>query len=403
MRKFAACFLIVVVLMSLFVSFGCGKQKAVPGEQTLKIGALLSLTGPGSFWGIAWQDAINMAVDEINSAGGFTVGGTTYKLDVVYYDDKYTATEAVAGITKFIEEDNVKYVIGPLGSAAMIAIAPIAEQNNVLILGAGSTPDRLGPDKPHIFAMDATAKEMQPAIDEWVTENYPEAKTWYGIVPNNETGWSDIQVCGPRIEALGWQILGWELYDPATTDFYPSLTKIMAKNPDMIDVGASIPGSMSLIWKQLGELGYQGLKLSFSGMSPQALLTAAGTDGVENGIMGWFDFNGQYILDTEKEFMTKIAAYTGKQPGVDFDALSAIWTYDSVEILVEAMKGAQSLDPTVLADYIPDMQYQAPNGLVTFGGEKTFGIKHMAIQDIMVGYWENGEYHNAERVHPEIP
>ena len=400
--SWAMVLLLVVALV--LASVGCGKEEQREGG-ILKIGALLSLTGPGAFAGLAFQASVDMAVSEVNANGGLTVGDVKYDtIKVVYYDDKYSAAEAVTGIKKLVEVDGVRHVIGPVGSPSMMSIADIVEANKVLVLGAGSIPERIGPSKPHIFAMFPSAKEMQPAVTQWVTESHPEANSWYGIVPNNDTGWSDITVCLPRLKAAGWTILGWELYDPTTTDFYPMLTKIMAKNPDMIDVGSSSPGAMSLIWKQLGELGYDGLKLSFSGLSPQALLKTAGPEGVREGVMSWFDYEGDKILDTEREFVSRLATFSGRTPGLDFDAFSAMGAYDATLILFDAMIKAETTDPTKLAAYIQDMEYEAVDGVVTFGGVKTFGIKRMVQKDIMVGYWDgDAVYHNAQRIHVDIP
>ena len=394
--------LLLSVLVCMCVLTGCGE--AEPEGRTLKIGALLSLTGAASYWGMGWKYGIEMAVEEINEQGGITVDGKTYELEVIYYDDKYSATDAVTGINKLVFVDDVKFVIGPLGSPAMIAIASITEEEEVLVLGAGSAPERLGPDKPHMFAINMTGKEFQPAVHAWVKEQYPELKTWYGIVPDNEVGWSDVDVFTPRIEALGWEILGWELYDPATTDFYPLLTKIMAEDPDMIDTCTSLPSSFCLIWKQLYELGYEGLTMaSGGGTAPSQVLEIAGAEAVEGNIMAWIDYQQDYlILESEKEFRDRAIAEYGST-GYDIPrVVEGGW--DPVMLLVEAIKGAGTVEDTdAIADYLEDIELELPDGVKNFGGEETFGIKRMIQGDVMVGQWQNGEYHHLARVHPEVP
>lgn len=415
--RFRKAMILLLVLGLVSALAGCGENgeptngngtngngtNGEPTEEVLKIGALLSLTGPASYWGLGWKYGIEIAVEELNEQGGITVDGTTYTFEVVFFDDKYSATEAVTGINKLISVDNVKFVIGPLGSPAMIAIAPITEEAGVLVLGAGSAPERLGPDKPHMFSINMTGKEMQPAVHQWVVDIYPDLNTWYGIVPDNEVGHSDKTVIDPRIKEHGWTVLGWEFYDPSATDFYPLLTKMLAKNPDMIDTVTSSPGIAALIWKQLHELGYEGLKLSCAPIAPAQLLEVAGAEAAEGGITATFDYEQDYlILPAEKEFREKAVARYGAT-GYDISRIVE-GGWDPVMLLVEAMKGAGTVEDTdAIADYLADIELDLPDGTKSFGGEETFGIKRMICGDVMVGQWIDGEYRHLARVTPEIP
>ncbi len=397
-----AILLALAVLVALPTVPGCGDSEPGAGG-TIKIGALLSLTGGAAYWGVGWKNGIEMAVEDVNANDGFVVGDKRYTLEVVYYDDKYSATDAVAGINKLISVDNVKFVIGPLGSPSMLAIAPITEEEKVLVLGAGSSADRLGPSKPLTFSINMTGKEMQPAVHQYVRENYPTLKTWYGIVPDNEVGHSDQAIIGPRIEAAGWTVLGWEFYDPATTDFYPLLTKIMAKNPDMIDTVTSSPGPVALVWKQLHELGYGGLKLSCAPVAPAQLLTVASAAAAEGGITATFDYEQEYlILASEADLRAKAVARYGAT-GYDISRV-AEGGWDPVQLLVAGMKAAGTVEDTeAVAEAIADLTIDLPDGKKSFGGEQTFGIKRMIQGEVMVGVWEGGAYHHKERIRVTIP
>jgi len=397
-RKLTPLFFIPILLCASIL-ICCGGS----GPTTLKIGAILSLTGPASIWGLGWQNGIELAVAELNGQGGVTVDGQTHPIEVIYYDDHYDPTEATTAINKLISEDQVKFVIGPMSADAMIAVAPIIEEAQLPVLGGGSAPATLGPDKPHMFAILPSARETQPAVHVWVLQSYPDAKTWYGIVPDNATGRSDRETITPIIEGLGWQILGWELYDPATTDFTPLLTTIMAQNPDMIDTCSSPPGQFSIIWKQLYELGYRGLKLACaSGEEPSELLAQIGASAAEGGIMSWFDYSGNEILPGELTFRDKCVTRFGST-GYDISsALRGGW--DAVMLLVEAMKEARTIEDTsAVTDCLADIQVSLPDGVAKFGGTQTYGIKRMLIKDVMVGQWRGGQYHNEMRITSIVP
>ncbi|MCO5121641.1 MAG: ABC transporter substrate-binding protein, partial [Burkholderiaceae bacterium] len=85
-------------------------------QETLKIGALVTLSGGGAAWGQGMQHAAELAADDVNAQGGLEVAGKRYKVEVIPYDDKYQANEAVTVANRLVFEDKVKYIIGPVGS-----------------------------------------------------------------------------------------------------------------------------------------------------------------------------------------------------------------------------------------------------------------------------------------------
>src|SRR3546814_4260618 len=94
---------------------------AAQAQETLKRGAVLALSGPGAAWGQGMQYAAQFAADGVNAKGGLEVGGKKYKVEIIAYDDKYQANEAVTAVNRLIFEDKVQYVIGPTGSAPALA------------------------------------------------------------------------------------------------------------------------------------------------------------------------------------------------------------------------------------------------------------------------------------------
>src|SRR5690606_15218719 len=137
-------------------------------QDTLRIGAPVTLSGPGAASRQGLQHAAELAADDVNAAGGHQVAGKRYKVEVIPYDDKYQANEAVTVANRLVFEDKVKYIIGPVGSAPVLAIQPITEKNGVIVMTLGFTPKALGPDKPYTFRPNVTTAEVsQPQID-WV-------------------------------------------------------------------------------------------------------------------------------------------------------------------------------------------------------------------------------------------
>jgi branched-chain amino acid transport system substrate-binding protein len=81
-------------------------------EKKLTIGVADALTGGGAVYGLPQANAVKMAADEINAAGGIKVGADNYKIDVIVYDDKANPTEATNAVRKLIDRDGVKYILG---------------------------------------------------------------------------------------------------------------------------------------------------------------------------------------------------------------------------------------------------------------------------------------------------
>src|SRR5690606_190477 len=143
---------------------------AVQAQETLKIGALVTLSGAGASWGQGMKNAAEIAADQINQAGGLEVGGKKYQVSVVAYDDKYQANEAVTVVNRLVFEDKVRYIIGPVGSAPVLAIQANAEKNGVIVMTLGFTAKALGPEKSYTFRPNVTTAEVsQPQID-WLVK-----------------------------------------------------------------------------------------------------------------------------------------------------------------------------------------------------------------------------------------
>ncbi len=94
---------------------------AFAAEKKLTIGVADALTGGGAVYGLPQANAVRMAADEINAAGGIKVGADNYKIDVIAYDDKANPTEATNAVRKLIDRDGVKYISA---SAARAQRAP---------------------------------------------------------------------------------------------------------------------------------------------------------------------------------------------------------------------------------------------------------------------------------------
>jgi len=95
---------------------------------TIHLGAAISITGKYSTNGKNTLDGYQLAVKRINEMGGVKVNGKSYKLDIVYYDDESTSARGAQLVERLINQDGIKYVLGPYSSGLTKAIAPVTEK-----------------------------------------------------------------------------------------------------------------------------------------------------------------------------------------------------------------------------------------------------------------------------------
>src|SRR5512144_150727 len=98
--------------LGVFIALGALAVAAPSLAEDLKIGAVGTLSGGGTEWGLALQRGSTIAFDEINAAGGLKVGGKSYTYKIVMYDDQYTAQGGTTAATRLVNVDNIKFVLG---------------------------------------------------------------------------------------------------------------------------------------------------------------------------------------------------------------------------------------------------------------------------------------------------
>ena len=120
----------LVSAIALLISASTISFAKVVGDKII-LGAAISLTGKYSSNGVHTQNGYNLAVDRINDMGGIKVGGKTYKFEIIYYDDESNSGRAAQLAERLIQQDGVKYMLGPYSSGLTKAMAPVTEKYQV--------------------------------------------------------------------------------------------------------------------------------------------------------------------------------------------------------------------------------------------------------------------------------
>ena len=217
-----------------------------------RIGVMESLTGPGETYGTVANQAKQLAVDEINAAGG--INGRM--LELVVEDSKCNAQDAITAYNKLTDVDGVKIILGTSCSGAMLGAAPLADEEGVVLFSGLATNPDIAEAGDYIFR--TAMSDAQLGID---TGNLLWADGIRTLATINEsTDYAE----GVRRESVaqfekrGGQVVAEERYPSDTTDYRSQLTKLLNENPDALHVAAQAEFAGGTIVKQARELGFEG-------------------------------------------------------------------------------------------------------------------------------------------------
>src|SRR5215471_9246183 len=155
-------------------------------QEVIKVGGIGPLSGGGTAWGLAAQRGMELAVEDVNAKGGVTAGGKTYKLELIMYDDQYTGQGGKAAAERLVNQDNVKFIIGPVGSPPALGVISVTNPAKVIALTDGYAPQILKNDTkdPYNFRIYPTNIEFGPPLIKWLKDNRPQIKKIGILAPN---------------------------------------------------------------------------------------------------------------------------------------------------------------------------------------------------------------------------
>jgi branched-chain amino acid transport system substrate-binding protein len=239
------------------------------------------------------------------------------------------------------------------------------------------------PDNPLVFrfnpAIEASYASALPYI-----QKHNGVKTVACINPDDETGKLNLDAAKYVMGKLNLKIIASEFFERGIKDFTPLLTKIIAKNPDMIETGMSDPTSQALMLKQARELGYKGTMYLVWGPDPAQVVKVAGS--LAEGA-----YLGAALADPVNEKQKAIKArFLKKYPERDWNA--NYYTHFALfDCLTKAIVKGQSFDSVTIAKVLENLTWEDAFGPVSFGGRKIFGIKRQMLQQVNMLKVVNGK------------
>ncbi len=216
------------------------------------IGVMESITGPGETYGNVAVQAKQMAVDEINAAGG--INGRELKL--IVEDSKCAAQDAITAYNKLTDVDGVKIILGTSCSGAMLGAAPLAEADGVVLFSGLATNPDIANAGDYIFR--TAMSDQQLGIDTGNVMWADGVRTVATITEATDYAEGVRRTSVEQFQKLGGSVVAEERYASDITDFRTQLTKLLGANPDAIHIASQSEFTGGTVIKQLDELGYDG-------------------------------------------------------------------------------------------------------------------------------------------------
>jgi len=366
---------------------------AFAADGTIKIGFLAPLTGPVAAWGKPGLDGCQIWAETVNAEGGVKLGDGSYNIEFVGYDNEYDPAKARTGATKLIREDEVKFIM-MLGGDTWPGVQPVADKTGMLF--STLLPSDLSPDTTTLVA----PAEVHPVYNvtgvEWLAENKPDLKTAVMCAQDDALGLPSVATYLAAFEAAGIEMQSEpQLFDPATTDFAPVVTKLISGNPDIVCLDTCYSDYVHPIAEQLFQQGYDGQIISCTADFYDQMIAKTSKEFMEGFIFQFPDFDDPALNDDIINFRDPngfFEAYNERHPG-EWGAVS--WEYASImDLWKAAAEKAGSAEPDAVLTAMTD----GGKGAHAFGEADWWGEDLFGINNALVGNWpvvviEDGKAH----------
>lgn len=357
-------------------------------KDTLKIGAIFSVTGPASFLGEPEKNTLEMVQDMVNEKGG--VMG--HEVEFVIYDDETDVNNCVLATDKLLKKDKVLAVIGPSVSGNTLAIMNKFPEAGIPMVSCAASEKIVIPVNAWVFK---TPQSDRHAVTKILEHAKKAGLNKIAIITvSNGYGQSGQAVLQELIPAMGMELVADEVYGPKDTDMTPQMTSIKGKHPDAIICWGTNPGP-AVICRNRVQLGIEAPLYQSHGVASKKFIELAGE--ASEGVMlpaGHIIVADQladdhpqkavlmeYVNAYEKRFGTKPSAFGG-------------YSWDGAHLIFKAIEMGGSADPKSIRDNLEKItNFVGASGIFNFSAEDHNGLNQDAFLMVEI---KDGDWHIIE-------
>ncbi|MDE0149835.1 MAG: ABC transporter substrate-binding protein [Rhodospirillaceae bacterium] len=358
---------------------------------TIVLGSALSETGKYSTNGIHAKNGYNIAIDLINKTGGVKVGGKSYKLRVIYYDDESTPARGAQLAERLIRQDGVKYMLGPYSSGLTKAIAPVTEKYRIPMVEAeGASRSLFTKGYKYLFAVLSTSEQYLASAIQLAAEIADKAgkkrkDVKIAMAFENDPFSLDVRAgVMDDIKRLGMTVVIDDRLPRDLSDMTATLTKVRALKPDLLVVSGHSKGAATA-GRQIKELKIATPMVAMTHCESSKLVSKFGA--AVNGFLcptQWAEtlsYTGKYFgsaADFDKKFKATFSGYK-TVPYQSAQAAAAVLVWK------EAFERANSFDKEKVREAIASTEMMTFYGGIKFSKAGNNIAKPMVLRQIQDG------------------
>ena len=386
------------VALVLAVLSACAQSAPTPTQapapeptKTLNIGIVTPLTGPAAHLGTNVQNAALLAIEDQNNQGGVTIAGQKYVLNPLVRDSKLDLVVSKSVAEELVFDKGVKVIVGPhLGDA--IGVQAVTEPNKIILFSLTIlTTAMSGPNKPYSFFYSGPVPQMYNSTAAYIHKFHPNAKTVVTMVPDLPQAAVFLDACHMVCERYGFNWLGVEKIPMGTRDFTPYISRVLPKNPDILDMGATggaMGGLCAQLIKELREVGdYKGILWLPTAPPPGAIDDIVPEKYRNLMVLNDIDWESPVVSDAYRDTCRR---YVQKYNGIPIDIVMQV--YNVIKPFFEFINRQDSMDTTVWMEGFAQYHWQGYFGHEAFWvGKPLYGIDRMALRPNWASEYINGK------------
>lgn len=371
-----ACAIVVLLVCTIVSGTGWGKEP-------YKIGGIYSITGSSSFLGDPEKKSMEMAVEQINAAGG--IDG--HMLEAVIYDDEGDPSKAVLAANKLVSKDGVIAIVGPSLTPTTLAMIPVIEKAGIPLVSCAAGIRITEPVKPLVYktaqndalAVAAIYRHMQSAGIRKI--GIITVETSYG-----ESGKEQLTV---QASKFGLQIVLGETFGARDTDMTAQLAKIRSAQPEAIVCWGTNPGP-AVVARNIVQMNIKiPLYQSHGVASPKFIELAE--SAAENILLP----TGKILVadqlpetDTRKQILKSYISEYEKRYAIPVSGFGG-YAYDGVNLLAAALKGTEGDKKKIAGNLGKIKEFIGITGTFSFSPEdhNGLGADAFVMVEIRDGKW----------------
>ena len=339
----------------------------VRAEDVIRFGAPLPLTGPLAPEGIKQQQGYDLWAEQANKAGGISVGGKKYKVEIVYADYQSNTPRAVQTTEQMITQDNINFLFGAFGSGAAKAASTVSEKYKVpTIAAAASSSQVYDQGYKYLFGTFTPNDTLTTPLTQIIKAKAPEVKKVAILARNDLFPLAIAQEMEKSAKANGLEVVYFEKYAIGTLDHSAALSQIKSLDPQWIFITGYI-NDLLLVRKQMVDQELKAPVVTMiAGPAYQDFIESAGQSAENITSASWWHpaerYDGKDIFGSTENFVKLFHDKYKSDP--DYGQASAAVCGALFQMAIER---AGSLDRDKVRDELAKLD------VVTFWGPVKFG------------------------------